>query len=97
MVFITGPENIFRINHQPKIFMKAPTLKPAEASQAPVFPKTLHWVRLRPKEGAPTPGSSKRDNTFSQSRDVREDRGTRQIKNKHSSQTLFSKRGNSNP
>jgi hypothetical protein len=78
-------------------FMKAPITKPTETSQAPVFPKTLHRVRQRPKDGDPTPKSAKRDNVFSQSRDVREDRGTRQIKTKHNSQTLFRKCGNSKP
>jgi hypothetical protein len=33
--------------------------------------------------------SPKRDNIFSESRDTREDRGTRQMKTTHSSETLF--------
>ena len=30
----------------------------------------------------------KRENTFSKSKDIREDRGSRQMKNSHSSQTM---------
>ena len=40
------------------------------------------------KEATPSPMPKKRDNTFSKSRDTREDRGTRQAKTKHSSQTF---------
>jgi hypothetical protein len=77
--------------------MKAPTPKSAKAPPTPVFPKTPHRLRPATKDGAANPKSKKRDNTFSQSRDVREDRGTRQIKNKHSSQTLFRMCGDSRP
>jgi hypothetical protein len=77
--------------------MKAPTTKLAEAPQTPVFPKTPHRLRQIPKDGAANPKASKRNDTFSQSRDVREDRGTRQIKTKHNSQTLFRACGKSNP
>lgn len=52
----------------------------------------LHTVTVRPRTGRkatlPTPKPQKRDNTFSQSRDSREDRGTRQMKSKHNSQTF---------
>jgi hypothetical protein len=37
---------------------------------------------------APAPVSAKRANTFSKSRDTREDRGARQMKTAHSSQTF---------
>ena len=39
-------------------------------------------------EAAPLPKPEKRDNTFSQSRDTREERGTRKMKNTQSSQTF---------
>jgi len=57
-------------------------------SQTPVFPKTPH--RLRPISETPPPGSKpkKRDNIFSKSRDVREDRGSRQMKTSHNPQTF---------
>jgi len=58
-------------------------------SQTPVFPKTLHRLRLNSKEGVQTPKSKKRDNIFSKSRDTREDRDTRQMKTTHDSQTFF--------
>jgi hypothetical protein len=72
--------------------VKAAIPKPAETAQTPVFPQTLH--RLRPKgdavakAAAPNPKSQKRDNTFSQSRDTREDRGSRQMKTSHNPQTF---------
>jgi hypothetical protein len=43
---------------------------------------------VNPKSATAKPTSQKRDNTFSQSRDTREDRGTRQMKTTHNSQTL---------
>jgi len=66
--------------------MKASKTKYAETPQTPVFPQAHH--RLRPNSQAATP-SQKRDNTFSQSCDTREDRGTRQMKTTHNPQTLF--------
>ena len=39
-------------------------------------------------DATPAPKPSKRDNTFSQSRDTREDRGARQMKTTHNPQTL---------
>jgi hypothetical protein len=56
-------------------------------SKIPVFQKTLH--QLRPSPGTAAPKSKKWDNTFSKSRDTREDRGTREMKTKHNAQTLF--------
>jgi hypothetical protein len=69
--------------------MKASIVKPEVTSQTPVFPQTLHGVRLR--VGKTTPGQKypKRDNIFSKSRDTREDRGMRQAKTSHNSKTLF--------
>jgi hypothetical protein len=66
--------------------MKAPITKLAATTQTPVFPKTLHRLRSNPPAATP---SQKRDNTFSQSRDTREDRGTRQMKTTLDSQKLF--------
>jgi len=65
--------------------MKASKTKLAATPQTPVFPQTHH--RLRPDPQAATP-SQKRDNTFSQSRDTREDRGTREMKTTHNAQTF---------
>jgi len=58
-------------------------------SQAPVFPQTLHRVRLRPGKAAPGSKPQKRDNVFSKSRDTREDRGMRQAKTSHNSKSFF--------
>jgi hypothetical protein len=55
-------------------------------SKTPVFPKTLHQLRTKPK--AALSKLQKRDNTFSKSRDMREDRGERQMKTTHNSQTF---------
>ena len=58
--------------------------------QTPVFPKTAHQFRPAPE---PTASSKppKRDNTFSKYRDVREDRGTREMKTSHKDQTNHAK------
>jgi hypothetical protein len=45
--------------------------------------KALHQQLRKAKEAHPEPKPPKRENTFSQSRDIREDRDTRQIKNTH--------------
>jgi hypothetical protein len=68
--------------------MKASKTKITEKPATPVFPQTLHRVRTRDKEGAPNPKSPKRENTFSKSRDMREDRGERQMKTSHNAQTF---------
>ena len=57
-------------------------------SQPPVFKKELHQQRPNAKATAPAAKPAKRENTFSKSRDVREDRGARQMKNSHAAQTL---------
>jgi hypothetical protein len=71
----TGDQNI-----------KAPVASPAET---PVFGKVLHTVRQRTVSQPEMPGnkSNKRNNTFSKSRDTREDRGTRQAKTMNRSRT----------
>jgi hypothetical protein len=67
--------------------MKTPINKFATIVQTPVFAKTLH--QFRPAPGAATsPKPPKRENTFSKSRDVREDRGTREMKTSHNAQSL---------
>jgi hypothetical protein len=86
MGFITRLKTRFPGNPQSKNqFMKTSVIKLAQTPQTPVFPQTLH--RLRPNLQAATP-SQKRDNTFSQSRDTREDRGQREMKTTHNSQTF---------
>ena len=65
--------------------MKSPISKFAAMVQTPVYPKTLH--QFRPAKAAASPKPAKRDNIFSKSRDVREDRGTREIKTSHNDQT----------
>src|ERR1035437_7452882 len=44
--------------------------------------------RANRKAATPSPKSKKRDNTFSQSRDTREDRRSRQMKTTHNPQTF---------
>jgi hypothetical protein len=67
--------------------MKTSSPKLAKELQPPVFQKTLHRLRSNPKAVAGSK-SEKRDNTFSKSRDTREDRGERQMKTTHNSQTF---------
>jgi hypothetical protein len=50
--------------------------------------KALHLLQRKAKEAHPDPKPSKRENIFSQSRDVREDRDTRQMKTTHKSETF---------
>jgi hypothetical protein len=70
--------------------MKRPITKFAATVQTPVFPKTAHQFRPAPVK-ATTAKPPKRDNTFSKSRDVREDRGTREMKTSHNDQTNHAK------
>jgi hypothetical protein len=65
--------------------MKASVTKPAATPQTPVFKIGVHKPEANPKAATPSP---KRDNIFSQSRDTREDRGTREMKTTHKSQTF---------
>jgi hypothetical protein len=69
--------------------MKTPIIGRNLAEQTTVFPQTLHRLRPNAKAAAPSAKPQKRDNTFSKSRDTREDRGTREIKTSHNPQTLF--------
>lgn len=68
--------------------MKRPLSKPAAAAQTAVFQKELHRLRPDAKITAPTAKPKKRDNIFSKSRDIREDRGSRQMKMAHNPQSL---------
>jgi hypothetical protein len=70
--------------------MKMPITKFAATVQTPVFPITAHQFRPVPESTA-RPKLPKRDNTFSKSRDVREDRGTREMKTSHNDQTNHAK------
>jgi len=53
-----------------------------------VSQKALHEKERKAKEALPSQKPQKRDNIFSQSRDTREDRDTRQMKTTHKSQTF---------
>jgi hypothetical protein len=81
--------------------MKPAIVKPAATPLTPVFPQTLHRLRTNANAVARATGAKskpqKRDNTFSKSRDTREDRAMRQIKTTHNSQTLFRACGHSKP
>ena len=68
--------------------MKASTPKPPATPQSPPFPQTLHRLRPNSEEAVPVPKPAKRDNTFSKSRDTREDRGARQMKTSRNAQTF---------
>jgi hypothetical protein len=69
--------------------MKPPASKLTAMPQTPVFPQTLHTLRANPEAAAPK--SKKRDNIFSRSRDVHEDRGTREMKTSHNDQTFHAR------
>ena len=56
--------------------------------ETPVFPKELHNPRPPVAAALPHQKPAKRDNVFSQSKDIREDRDFRQIKNSQSNQSL---------
>ena len=70
--------------------MKAPITPFAAIVQTPVFPQTLHQLRPNPKATA-SPKPPKRDNIFSKSRDVREDRGMREMKTSRHDQTFHAR------
>ena len=67
--------------------MKHHLTKLAATPQTPVFPQTLHEKRPLLAKTLPHPTAKKRDNIFSKSRDLREDRGTREMKTTHHVQT----------
>jgi len=53
-----------------------------------VSQKALRLLERKAKEAIPSPKPRKRDNIFSQSRDTREDRETRQMKTIHKPKTV---------
>jgi len=67
--------------------MRKTVTKLAALPQTPVFPQTMHTLRPDQQKAMPNPKPKKRDNIFSKSRDVREDRGTREMKTSHNDQT----------
>lgn len=67
--------------------MNRTKIKSADTAQQPVFPQTLH--RLRLNAGPGNPEGKKRDNIFSKSRDTREDRGTREMKTTPNAKNIF--------
>jgi hypothetical protein len=71
--------------------MKDPINKSAANLQTPVFPKTIHELRPNHEKPMPNPKAKKRDNIFSKSRDLREDRGTREMKTSHNDQTFHAR------
>ena len=56
--------------------------------QTSVFPKVSHEPRPHSEIAAPNPKPFQRGNTFSKSRDTREDRGAHQAKTSGNPQTL---------
>jgi hypothetical protein len=70
----------------PKQNMKSPVSKFAKMLQTSVFPQTLHQVR--PPKASSSPEPAKRDKIFSKSRDLREDRGTREMKTTQKAQSF---------
>jgi hypothetical protein len=67
--------------------MKHQPTKLAATPPTPVFPQAMHDTRPNQERILPHPKPKKRDNIFSKSRDVREDRGTREMKTSHNDQT----------
>ena len=65
--------------------MKEPISKFAASLQSAVYPKTVH--QFRPVKAGTEPKPPGRDNVFSKSRDLREDRGIREIKTSSNGQT----------
>ena len=67
-------------------YTKPATGKAPASPETPVFPKEIHHARPSPE--TPVDKKAKRDNIFSQSRDIREDRDARQVKTSQNNQTL---------
>jgi hypothetical protein len=68
--------------------MKKSIAKPAETPQTPAFQIAIRKRGANSNSATLSPKTQKRDNTFSQSRDTREDRGSRQMKTSHNIQTF---------
>jgi hypothetical protein len=71
-----------------KKFMKKSITKPAKSPATPVFQVAVRQRGGKRGSAASNTTSQKRDKIFSKSRDTREDRGARQMKTSHSSQTF---------
>lgn len=67
--------------------MKTSITKFAANVQMPVFPQTFHQGWPNPKAANPNQ-TPNRDKMFSKSRDTREDRGTREMKTSHNTQSF---------
>jgi hypothetical protein len=67
------------------------TPKTTATAQTPVFPKTLHTLRPNQEKTLPHPKAKKRDDIFSKSRDLREDRGTREMTTSSNDQTFHAR------
>jgi hypothetical protein len=63
-----------------------PTKPAVDPTPSPLFQFAIRQRGAKP--AMPQPKAEKRDNIFSKSRDTREDRGERQIKNSDNAQTL---------
>jgi hypothetical protein len=63
----------------------------AATLQPPVFPRTLHQLRPDHYLVMTNHKSKKRDNIFSTSHDLREERGTREMKTSHNDQTFYAR------
>lgn len=68
--------------------MKSSIPKITTTLQTPVFPQAVHQKRPEIKLADAEVKTPKREKIFSKSRDTREDRGARQMKTAHSSQTF---------
>lgn len=69
--------------------MKNSKTKLAATPPTAAFPQTLHRLRPNGAAAVATPKPPKRENTFSKSRDTREDRGLREMKTKQNAQTFM--------
>jgi hypothetical protein len=76
---------------QKTTLMSDPIPEIPATGQTPVFPQTLHTLRPNHDKPMPDPKPKKRDNIFSKSSDLREDRGTREIKTSHNDQTFHAR------
>ena len=76
-------------NQKPQTkIMKASKTKLTAAPQTPVFQIAIRQRVAKPRSATSNSKPEKRDNIFSKSRDTREDRGARQMKTSHNSQTF---------
>jgi hypothetical protein len=66
--------------------MNEPPTNLAVIPQPPVYPRTLHQLRPNHYLVMANHKFKKRDNIFSKSRDLREERGTREMKTSHNDQ-----------